>query len=190
MTQSGRDDCRSEISKFKLEIGPFDMLWPRHFALLLLAGTGSGLLLAFPWFMSNLPALGIGIALFFSQLCHQNPQRSFVLAGTTLPVCARCLALYIGGFVGIATYPALRFRWDQGQQIMRFLMVSLVLIGLDVGLDVAGLWENTFFSRSLTGALFGGACGLLVSFAIQHSRLSGSSVRLRSSANHTMHPSK
>ena len=63
-------------------------------------------------------------------------------------------------------------------------------ISLDAGLDVAGLWENTFFSRSLTGALFGGACGLLVSFAIQLSRLSGSSVRLRSSANQTMHPSK
>ncbi|MSO22432.1 MAG: DUF2085 domain-containing protein [Acidobacteria bacterium] len=166
------------------------MLWHRHFALLLLAGTSSALLLAFPWLMSNLPALGTGIALFFSQLCHQNPQRSLVLAGTTLPVCARCLALYIGEFIGIATYPVLRFRWGQGRQIMRFLTVALGLIGLDVGLDVAGLWENTFFSRSLTGALFGGACGLLVSFAIHPSKLSGSSVRLRSSATRTIHPSK
>ena len=166
------------------------MLWHRHLALLLLAGTSSGLVLAFPWLMSNLPALGIGMALFFSQLCHQNPQRSFVLAGTTLPVCARCLALYIGGFVGIAAYPVGGFRWYQFQKITPFLLASLGLIVLDVGLDLAGLWRNTFFSRSLTGAVFGGACGLLVSFAIQHSRVRGSSVQLRSSANRTIHPSK
>jgi len=152
------------------------MLWHRHLILLLLAGTGSALLLTFPWIMPNLPALGTGIALFFSQLCHQNPNRSLVMAGATLPVCARCLALYVAGFVGIAAYPVIGFGWRQCQQLTRFLMVSLGLIVLDVGLDFAGLWVNTFFSRSLTGALFGGACGLLVSYAIQHSRLSGSSV--------------
>ncbi len=92
------------------------MRWHRHFALLLLAGTGSALLLAFPWLMLNLPVLGTGIALFFSQICHQDPTRSFVLAGTTLPVCARCLAFYLGGFAGIASYPVLGFRWRQGRQ--------------------------------------------------------------------------
>jgi len=165
------------------------MLWTRHF-LLVLAGAWCAVLLVFPWLMPNLPALGTGIALFFSQLCHQNPNRSFALAGTTLPVCARCLAFYIGGFVGIATHPVLSLRWRQCQQIKRFLMVSLGSIVLDVGLDLAGLWRNTFFSRSFTGALFGAACGLVVSFAIQHSSLSDSSVRLRSSANQTIDPSK
>ena len=145
------------------------MRWHRHFALLLLAGTGSALLLAFPWLMRNLPVLGTGIALFFSQLCHQDPTRSFVLAGTTLPVCARCLAFYLGGFAGIASYPVLGFRWRQGRNIKRLLIVSLCLIVLDVGLDLAGIRENTFFSRSITGALFGGACGLLVSFVLQQS---------------------
>jgi uncharacterized membrane protein len=144
------------------------MLWHRHFGLLLLAGTGPAVLLAFPWIMQNWPTLGAWIALFFSQLCHQNPTRSFVLGGTTLPVCARCLALYLGGCVGIAAYPVLRFRWRQFQVIALSLIVSLCLIGLDVGLDMAGLRNNTFFSRSLTGALFGGACGLLLSLAIQH----------------------
>ncbi len=130
------------------------MRWHRHFALLLLAGTGSSLLLAFPWLMRNLPVLGTGIALFFSQLCHQDPTRSFVLAGTTLPVCARCLAFYLGGFAGIASYPVLGFRWHQGQNLKRPLIVSLCLIVLDVGLDLAGIRENTFFSRSITGAVF------------------------------------
>ena len=151
------------------------MCWHRHFALLLLAGTGSALLLAFPWLMPNLPVLGTGIALFFSQLCHQDPARSFVLAGTTLPVCARCLAFYLGGFAGIASYPLLGFRWRQGHRIKRLLVVSVCLVVLDVGLDLARIRENTFLSRSITGAVFGGVCGLLVSFALQQSRKFGSS---------------
>ena len=35
--------CRCEISRFAVKIGLFDMRWRRHFALLLLAGTGSAL---------------------------------------------------------------------------------------------------------------------------------------------------
>jgi uncharacterized membrane protein len=143
------------------------MHWHRYFALLLLAAISSGLLLAFPWLMTNLPVLGIGIALFFSQLCHQDPSRSFVLAGITLPVCARCLAFYLAGFAGIASYPIFSSRWHEGQDLKRPLIVALCLIVLDVGLDLAGIQENTFFSRSITGAMFGGVCGLLVSFALQ-----------------------
>ena len=145
------------------------MRWHRHFALLLLAGTGSALLLAFPWLMRNLPVLGTGIALFFSQLCHQDPTRSFVLAGTTLPVCARCLAFYLGGFAGIASYPVLGSRWHQGLNLKRPLIVSLCLIVLDVGLDLAGIRENTFFSRSITGAVFGGVLRLARVFCLQQS---------------------
>lgn len=164
------------------------MLWYRHLTLLLLAGASSALLLAFPWLVSSLPSLGLGIALFFSQLCHQDPNRSFVLAGATLPVCARCLALYLGGFVGIAAYPLLGLRARHGQRITRFLMISLGLIALDVGLDAAGIWENTFITRSLTGAFFGGACGLVVSFGMQQSSGGGSLECLRASANQTIHP--
>lgn len=166
------------------------MLWHRHITLLLLAGTGSALPLAFPWIVSNLPALGLGIALFFSQLCHQDPNRSFVLAGATLPVCARCLALYLGGFVGIAAYPLLILCPRHGPRMTRFLIISFGLIALDVGLDVAGLWENTFITRSLTGAFFGGACGIVVSFAMQQSSGGGSPECLRASSNQTIHPPK
>jgi len=173
-----------------LKIGLFDMLWHRHFLLLLLAGTGSALLLAFPWLMASMPLLGTGIAVFFSQLCHQDPTRSFALAGTTLPVCARCLGFYLGGFAGIASYPVLGFHWHQRQNIKRLLTVSLCLIILDVGLDLAGIRKNTFFSRSITGAVFGGVCGLLVSFALQQSSGVHSSSECWTSTPTNSHPSK
>ncbi|MEO8260775.1 MAG: DUF2085 domain-containing protein [Acidobacteriota bacterium] len=31
-----------------------------------------------------------------SLICHQRPERSFHLAGVPLPVCARCLGIYLG----------------------------------------------------------------------------------------------
>jgi uncharacterized membrane protein len=37
-----------------------------------------------------------------SLLCHQIAERSFHLDGFQLPVCARCLGLYVGGAVGAA----------------------------------------------------------------------------------------
>jgi len=166
------------------------MRWHRHLALLMLAGTSSALLLAFPWLMSNLPVLGTGIALFFSQLCHQDPTRSFVLAGTILPVCARCLAFYLGGFAGIASYPILGFHWRKSHHIKRLLMASLCLIALDVGLDLAGIRENTFLSRSITGAVFGGACGSLVAFALQQSSGFHASSESWTSPHSNVHSSK
>lgn len=34
-------------------------------------------------------------------ICHQRPERSFFIAGSQLPVCARCLGLYVGAGVAV-----------------------------------------------------------------------------------------
>lgn len=36
-----------------------------------------------------------------ARICHQRPERSFHLAGTQLPVCARCAGLYFSAAVGV-----------------------------------------------------------------------------------------
>jgi uncharacterized membrane protein len=44
-----------------------------------------------------------GLARFaYSPVCHQIPQRSLVLGGQPLTVCARCTGLYLGGALGLA----------------------------------------------------------------------------------------
>ncbi len=43
---------------------------------------------------------GVAAYLAGHRLCHQRPERSFVLHGTPLPVCARCLGLYVGAPLG------------------------------------------------------------------------------------------
>ena len=57
---------------------------------------------AFPGYLSALAVYAIG-----SIVCHQLPDRSFYLWGRQLPVCARCMGIYVGAalvavFVAIA----------------------------------------------------------------------------------------
>lgn len=36
-----------------------------------------------------------------ARLCHQRPERSFTRQGVALPVCGRCVGLYVGGAFGL-----------------------------------------------------------------------------------------
>jgi hypothetical protein len=46
------------------------------------------------------PSVAAFIYAFGSLICHQRPERSFHLAGAQLPVCARCLGIYMGVAIG------------------------------------------------------------------------------------------
>lgn len=45
-----------------------------------------------------LQMIGSGIYFFMDPVCHQLPERSIFLQHLPLPVCARCTAIYLGGF--------------------------------------------------------------------------------------------
>ena len=45
-------------------------------------------------------AASAGTYLVGSAICHQRPDRSFRLSGVQMPVCARCVGLYLGAAVG------------------------------------------------------------------------------------------
>jgi uncharacterized membrane protein len=59
--------------------------------------------LAPPWLAASAYAAG-------AVVCHQLPERSFVVTGAPIAVCARCLGLYAGGIGGFAAIVALRRR--------------------------------------------------------------------------------
>jgi uncharacterized membrane protein len=99
---------------------------------------------------------------FFSFLCHQMPERSFHIAGHQFAVCSRCFGVYFGLVAGFLVYPLWR-RLDNTEPPARFwLFLSLVPIGIDWSLGVFGIWENTHFSRFLTGLLLGVACATFI----------------------------
>ena len=56
--------------------------------------------LAEPLLAASHPLAALLIRSFFSRLCHQDPQRSFVVDGSTVAVCVRCLGVYWGVVAG------------------------------------------------------------------------------------------
>jgi uncharacterized membrane protein len=90
------------------------------------------------------------------------PERSFHIAGHQFAVCSRCFGVYFGLVAGFLVYPLWR-RVDNTEPPARFwLFLSLVPIGIDWSLGVFGIWENTHFSRFLTGLLLGVACATFI----------------------------
>ena len=145
------------------------MLWPRHLLLLALTLTWCGLILSFSWIARSSPHQPVLLlAALFSQICHQDPGRSFWIGGAPLPVCSRCLAIYIGGLLGIAAYPWIPSWKPLTALLKQAVFAAAGLILLNVGLDLIGVWSSTFLSRALTGALLGIACGVALAAASQN----------------------
>ena len=123
--------------------------------------------LAAPLLAPSHPLIALVIRSFFSRLCHQDPGRSFVVQGSPIAVCVRCLGIYCGGalatLLGMGKVPA-----------RRLLAIGLVLNLLDVA--TASLhWHGNFpLSRFLLGLLLGVGAGavLLSPFGRSRVRLS------------------
>ncbi len=136
----------------------------------LLAAGATGLLLllvSLPPFVSpSIRALLMGA---FAPVCHQLPDRSFWIEGVQLAVCQRCYGIYAGLFLGALLLPALGAR---ARSIYRWapLMLGVALLppALDWGLQLVQLWQNTPFTRTLTGLWFGLGAGLLLAATLRY----------------------
>lgn len=90
--------------------------------------------------------------------CHQLANRSYFLNGNQMPFCARDLGLFIGlaaGFGLVSFYP---FRPNPF-----YLLLGLVPIGLDGGLQLVTAYESTNPMRLITGIIGGTAAAILLS---------------------------
>jgi len=137
-----------------------------------LQGWAVGLTAVFSWLLAILLApasksLGITdlsgpLYNFFGLICHQIPERSFFLAGEPFGVCSRCFGVYFGLFAGFAIYPLWRTIEDVQPLPRVWLFLSLVPITVDWSLTIFHIWENTYFSRFVTGTILGVACATYI----------------------------
>jgi uncharacterized membrane protein len=105
------------------------------------------------------------IYLVFSGLCHQIPERSFVLAGFSLAVCHRCSGIYLGLIAGSLIKNPCIYRY---RRILRYwIIASIIPLVLDVSLPLAGIAVSTPLSRFLTGLLFGTMISSLFIYGIR-----------------------
>ena len=103
--------------------------------------------------------------MLFRLLCHTRIERSFVLFGAPMPICARCTGVYLGMLAGIALFvvmPLLR------ERVMRVVAIACVIpLALDGLTQLTGLRESTNPLRVATGLVAGLAFGLWILSAVE-----------------------
>jgi uncharacterized membrane protein len=111
--------------------------------------------LAAPLLAGSHPLTAMLIRSFFSRLCHQNPARSFVVEGSPVAVCVRCLGIYCG----VALTVLLRLGKVPGR---RLLAGSLLLNLLDVAGETLHWYGNLPLPRFLLGLALGLGAGAVL----------------------------
>ena len=126
--------------------------------------------LAAPLLAASHPLAALLIRDVFSRLCHQDPSRSFVLEGSPVAVCVRCLGIYWGaalaGMLCLGKAP-------------RLLGIAVLLNGIDVGTGMLHWHGNLPLVRFLLGLLLGMGAGSVLFWP---ERRSGSLLRGEESA--------
>ena len=106
-----------------------------------------------------------------SLVCHQIPERSFHFAGFQLPVCARCLGIYLGAFAGAG---AMWMRANPAQSRLaiapatarRLVLVTAIPTLLTLTLEMAGIWSPSNVTRAIAGVPLGVTITLVVVSAL------------------------
>ncbi len=104
--------------------------------------------------------------------CHQILNRSFTLNDNQMPFCARDLGLFVGIVLGFGS--AVLYRWKIP---ILFVVLGLVPIGLDGGIQAVTSYESNNALRLATGMVAGLVLSLLLAhivFVAQEDRSRGS----------------
>ena len=101
-----------------------------------------------PLLLQYSPTFGFVLQQAFALVCHQQPNRSFVLFGGTVAVCARCLGVYTGAAIGLLFKLPRELAW-------KLLVTAFAINGLDWLTEVAGLHNNWMLWRFALGVALG-----------------------------------
>ena len=116
------------------------LLWTPALLILLASATGPGTL------------IHGAVDLAFRPFCHQTPERSLLLFGNTLVVCARCTGFYGGlGVFGIVA--ASVYTLGLKKRVPRRAFILVLPLAIDGTANLLGIWATGALLRSMTGIL-------------------------------------
>lgn len=98
----------------------------------------------------------------FHYTCHQNPVRCYWLFDYQLPVCVRCLGIYLGAVIGLVIYPLIKNIKSTKIPPKWLLLVCFVPIGIDGICSALHVYASPHWIRLLTGLI----CGILSMYFI------------------------
>ncbi|MFB0538189.1 MAG: DUF2085 domain-containing protein [Anaerolineae bacterium] len=107
------------------------------------------------------------IYLFYRLTCHQRPERSLFLFGHKMPICARCMAIYMS-FWGLGLLYSVWKATPWGRRHrpkslpIKWLAVLAVPMFIDGVAQLVGLYKSTNLLRTITGTLVGAGIGLFI----------------------------
>ncbi len=127
-----------------------------YYILLLLVSVWLFLIVSPSLLAEKYPLTAGAVYYFFSQVCHQIPERSFHWAGSQIAVCHRCLGIYLGFWLGILSWPSLGHLGRRLLDRPRLVLVPAALLLLNT------LTPNSPFDRVVTGLLAGFPVALFV----------------------------
>ena len=110
---------------------------------------------AVPWLLAHSPEIGLALQRGFGLVCHQQPERSFVLFGGSVAVCARCLGIYFGATMGLLLRVSRRVARG-------WLIAAFALNLVDWAAELAGLHGNWMGARFAMGLTLGATVAMLV----------------------------
>jgi uncharacterized membrane protein len=100
------------------------------------------------------PAIVYGAA---SLVCHQRPERSFVVVDAQFPICARCAGLYFSATVGAL------FAWSAlgtaPRNTRQLLLIAALPTLVTIPIEWLGLSPLSNAIRAGAAVPFGAACG-------------------------------
>lgn len=85
---------------------------------------------------------------FFSKSCHQIPERSFFIKGYQMPICSRCLGVYISSLFAIIYFFKRKTHYFSSF-IMSFIMF------FDWFIQFLNIKKSTNLRRLITGLIGG-----------------------------------
>lgn len=99
---------------------------------------------------------------FFSPICHQFADRSFIIDGMPLGVCSRCSAIYFSFFIGTLACPFVQNIKDRQMPSRYILICSWIPMMVDAFPFRFGMYEATLVTRVVTGSIAGFALAFFI----------------------------
>lgn len=102
-----------------------------------------------------------------SLICHQRPERSFTIGGVQMPVCARCIGIYLGAACVAAGFALRRSQpTPPASNVRQILLAGLLPTALTFLYEVVVGLPPSNLVRAVSGAPLGGAVAwTIISFS-------------------------
>lgn len=91
----------------------------------------------------------------FAPTCHQEPSRCFFIFSYPLAVCARCLGIYGGFFLGTISFPFISNSKKPELPTNRIFFLFSFPIVTDTAGNFLGLWSTSGVLRLISGLIWG-----------------------------------